>query len=253
MNDGENLPELNGSAADPLSGSTPENNCENPSGSKRGPPVAPKPAWFRQSLRKIQHEQEQRKQSGEQQCSNRSFGIRSASSSACLSIKQKINSFESFSSPQSPEKGDTRRPEDSCTSLRENGKNRIQFSAPPAAVTSISLEDCSLTKASSTGAEPPSTRASGDVSLSESTQTSPKFTQVHSVKDASPSKAEQQTEKLRSNISACTGLISAREESPPEGSEGERRSRTSNDSNPVRSLDEESLEKILTFSNQVFH
>ncbi|XP_028298934.1 pro-interleukin-16 [Gouania willdenowi] len=60
------------------------------SGPKKGPPVAPKPAWFLQSLRRIQDEQNQRRQrKSEEQLS----GIRSR-----LSIKQKISSFESFSS-----------------------------------------------------------------------------------------------------------------------------------------------------------
>uniref|UniRef100_A0A8C5GZC1 Uncharacterized protein n=1 Tax=Gouania willdenowi TaxID=441366 RepID=A0A8C5GZC1_GOUWI len=57
---------------------------------KKGPPVAPKPAWFLQSLRRIQDEQNQRRQrKSEEQLS----GIRSR-----MSIKQKISSFENFSS-----------------------------------------------------------------------------------------------------------------------------------------------------------
>uniref|UniRef100_A0A8C5GPC2 Pro-interleukin-16 n=1 Tax=Gouania willdenowi TaxID=441366 RepID=A0A8C5GPC2_GOUWI len=65
------------------------------SGPKKGPPVAPKPAWFLQSLRRIQDEQNQRRQrKSEEQLS----GIRSR-----LSIKQKISSFESFSSKQQNE------------------------------------------------------------------------------------------------------------------------------------------------------
>ncbi|CAL9702195.1 unnamed protein product [Knipowitschia caucasica] len=79
-------------------------------GSKQGPPVAPKPTWYRQSLRKIRQEQDQKRTSNS--CSDRpsllgysrSFGANAQSSNTNLSIRQKIHSFETFSSPGSPEK-----------------------------------------------------------------------------------------------------------------------------------------------------
>lgn len=85
-----------------------------PPGEKKGPPVAPKPPWFRQSLRKILDEREQRKsiKAAEQRRHvgfNRSFGGRSSSSAANLSIKQKISSFETFSAPAGTEKVDSRK------------------------------------------------------------------------------------------------------------------------------------------------
>lgn len=86
-----------------------------PPGEKKGPPVAPKPPWFRQSLRKIRDERDQRKsiKPAEQRPHiglNRSFGGRSSSSAANLSIKQKIYSFETFSTPAGTEKVDNRKP-----------------------------------------------------------------------------------------------------------------------------------------------
>lgn len=81
---------------------------------KKGPPVAPKPTWFRYSKKKVQEEQGQRttldKPSEQKKLPvSSSRGFRSASDGANLSLKQKIHSFETFSSPSSLEK-DNRRP-----------------------------------------------------------------------------------------------------------------------------------------------
>uniref|UniRef100_A0A8C6UYQ2 PDZ domain-containing protein n=1 Tax=Neogobius melanostomus TaxID=47308 RepID=A0A8C6UYQ2_9GOBI len=80
-------------------------------GSKQGPPVAPKPAWFRQSLRKIREEQQSQKKPTKSSIDppssvsySRSFGARNQAANTNLSIRQKIHSFETFSSPESPEK-----------------------------------------------------------------------------------------------------------------------------------------------------
>ncbi|XP_068168403.1 pro-interleukin-16 isoform X2 [Antennarius striatus] len=78
-------------------------------GPKMGPPVAPKPSWFQQSLRKIRDEQDQKTRWSAVGC-DRGAGVRSASAAGNLSIKQKINSFEIFSSPEGSEKGANRRP-----------------------------------------------------------------------------------------------------------------------------------------------
>uniref|UniRef100_A0A3Q3BD70 PDZ domain-containing protein n=1 Tax=Kryptolebias marmoratus TaxID=37003 RepID=A0A3Q3BD70_KRYMA len=97
--------------------------AQKPSGSKTAPPVAPKPAWFHQSLRKIRNDQEQRKHansSGEKSSAglSRSFGDRSTSSGSKMSIKQKIHSFESFSSPEPQDKrSSVRRPPAPSTSV----------------------------------------------------------------------------------------------------------------------------------------
>lgn len=118
MSDEENSMELNGTAtdvtSDPLSNITPENTSETLPESKKAPPVAPKPSWFRQSLKKIRDEQEHTKpdKPAEQRPTvgfNRSFGARAASPAASMSIKQKIHSFETFSSAEGPEKGGNKR------------------------------------------------------------------------------------------------------------------------------------------------
>ncbi|CAL8350703.1 unnamed protein product [Merluccius merluccius] len=84
---------------------------EDPLEAKKAPPVAPKPAWIRQNLRSIKngHYQREIPRSTEQKPAvglTRSFGssLRSTSSTANLSFKEKINSFETFSSPGPREK-----------------------------------------------------------------------------------------------------------------------------------------------------
>uniref|UniRef100_A0A3P9J814 Pro-interleukin-16 n=1 Tax=Oryzias latipes TaxID=8090 RepID=A0A3P9J814_ORYLA len=111
MADKENILELN---------STPtEDAAPKATEPKKGPPVAPKPTWFSQSLKKMRDDQE--KPPSELKSSavfRRSFGGRSAPPAAHKSIKQKIHSFETFSSPEGGEKGAIRRPVAPCSVLR---------------------------------------------------------------------------------------------------------------------------------------
>ncbi|XP_029318440.1 pro-interleukin-16 [Cottoperca gobio] len=208
MSEEENLSELNGTAADvtsdPPSHMTSESTCETPPGAKMGPPVAPKPVWFRQSLRKIRNEQVQKKQAKPADQSSavgfsRSFGVRSASSSANLSIKQKIHSFETFSSPEGTEKEANRRPAAPSTSLPlENSRSHpashgdcvkgkheipeeIQASQSASdsepentnvsAITSSTSEVSSQITAKSTEDDPPSIQPPSDLPLCDSIST----------------------------------------------------------------------------------
>ncbi len=215
MSDEENTPELNGTAidltSDPPSDMPPENPSETCPGAKKGPPVAPKPTWFRQSLRKIRDGQDQKKQTkpAEQRPAmgfNRSFGVRSASSAANLSIKQKIHSFETFSSSEvGPEKGGYRKPvapstspplmeKESSSHPASHGENEkgtdeipkeIQtnqsvsvsetvntaVSATPSAIISSTSEACSQTTSRSSEDKPPSIQSPTDIPLSDSIST----------------------------------------------------------------------------------
>ncbi|KAM6942748.1 pro-interleukin-16 [Xenentodon cancila] len=89
-----------------------ENVAQNPLGPKTAPPVAPKPAWFRQSLKKIRDDQDQKKQARAElrpaEGFSRNFGGRSGPVSSSVAVKQKINSFEFLSETQ--EKGGVIRP-----------------------------------------------------------------------------------------------------------------------------------------------
>ncbi|XP_014745218.1 PREDICTED: pro-interleukin-16 [Sturnus vulgaris] len=80
-------------------------------GVKKGPPVAPKPTWFRQSLKGLRKANSDLKPQADQSPPNQdsisSKKLQSSLSRASpggSSIKQRINSFESLSAPQSPEK-----------------------------------------------------------------------------------------------------------------------------------------------------
>lgn len=123
----ENSAELNGTVTDPA----PEDISETPPDLKKAPPVAPKPSWFRQSLKKIRDENEHTKPSrpAEQRPTvgfNRGFGARAASPATSMSIKQKIHSFETFSSAEGLEKGGNRRtvvPSNSLPVIEKESKN----------------------------------------------------------------------------------------------------------------------------------
>uniref|UniRef100_A0A8C0EJY4 Pro-interleukin-16 n=1 Tax=Bubo bubo TaxID=30461 RepID=A0A8C0EJY4_BUBBB len=78
---------------------------------KKGPPVAPKPAWFRQSLKGLRKANSDLKPPADQSPPDlESISSKELQSSLSRvsprgsSIKQRISSFESLSAPQSPEK-----------------------------------------------------------------------------------------------------------------------------------------------------
>ncbi|KAJ6662802.1 hypothetical protein lerEdw1_011006 [Lerista edwardsae] len=79
---------------------------------KKGPPVAPKPAWFRQSLKGLKKGNSDetsvpgKNPTDHQSVSDNELGSKIVRASPRgLSIKQRISSFESLGTPQSPEKG----------------------------------------------------------------------------------------------------------------------------------------------------
>ncbi|XP_066491123.1 pro-interleukin-16 isoform X1 [Tiliqua scincoides] len=79
---------------------------------KKGPPVAPKPAWFRQSLKGLKKgnsdvtSEPGKSTADHQSISDNELGSKIIRASPRgLSIKQRISSFENLGTPQSPEKG----------------------------------------------------------------------------------------------------------------------------------------------------
>uniref|UniRef100_A0A8C9ZZE5 Pro-interleukin-16 n=1 Tax=Sander lucioperca TaxID=283035 RepID=A0A8C9ZZE5_SANLU len=288
MTDQDNMPELNGTngTSDPPSDTTPENTFETPPEVKMAPPVAPKPIWFRQSLRKLRDEQGQKKQAkaAEQRPAvvfNRSSGVRSTSSAANLSIKQKIHSSvapsaslplekESGSPPFSHGncgKGEHKIPEEIQASVKETDSTHVS------AITSSASEASSQTTAKETEDEPPSIQSPTDLLLSETiseeldsgihdSHSAP----VHDDRNVFPSKQECELERehlTRSTecevLPPVTSVRSseAEGESPPEGTEEDgaqsqgKLQTPATDSNAPRGLEGESLERILAFSNQV--
>ncbi|XP_067412215.1 pro-interleukin-16 [Emydura macquarii macquarii] len=93
---------------------------------KKGPPVAPKPAWFRQSLKGLKkgnsdlNTRADQSSTDLQSVSGKVLGSSiSRVSPRASSIKLRINSFETFSAAQSPEKGN-RKPSPKPSVQKEN-------------------------------------------------------------------------------------------------------------------------------------
>lgn len=129
MSDHNGNNEINGTVSettDPISSSKSEENTD----IKKGPPVAPKPAWVRQSLRSIKSGRspaEAFKNQSKSQDTGRTFGVslRSTSSAANLSFKQKLSSFETFSNTDGAER--TSRRLSATTSLPQAEKSSARF------------------------------------------------------------------------------------------------------------------------------
>lgn len=107
---------------------------------KKGPPVAPKPTWFRQSLKGLRKANSDLKPEADQSPPNHdstsSKKLQSSLSRASpggSSIKQRISSFESLSAPQSPEK----------TPRRLSLKPSVQKEPSPAAAGAEAAPACS--------------------------------------------------------------------------------------------------------------
>ncbi|XP_063268193.1 pro-interleukin-16 isoform X2 [Prinia subflava] len=107
---------------------------------KKGPPVAPKPTWFRQSLKGLRKANSDLKPQEDQSSPNHdSISSKKLQSSLSRvspggsSIKQRISSFESLSAPQSPEK----------TPRRLSLKPSVQKEPSPAAAGAEAAPVCS--------------------------------------------------------------------------------------------------------------
>lgn len=113
MSDHNGDAEVNSTASE-TTNITSDSKCEQPPNVKKGPPVAPKSAWVRQSLKSIKSGKPitgaLKHQDNRSHDTSRTFGssLRSASSGANLSIRQKISSFETFSSTDGAERPNRR-------------------------------------------------------------------------------------------------------------------------------------------------
>ncbi|XP_053490423.1 pro-interleukin-16 isoform X1 [Ictalurus furcatus] len=135
MSDHNGNNEINGTvseATDPISSSKPEETAD----AKKGPPVAPKPAWIRQSLRSIKSGRapaEAFKNSEiRSQDTGRTFGVslRATSSAANLSFKQKLSSFETFSNTDGAERASRRLAPSSSLPQMEKTPARFEKTQP---------------------------------------------------------------------------------------------------------------------------
>lgn len=92
---------------------------------KKGPPVAPKPAWFRQSLKGLRHRGADPRPLPAASCTQATPAPRERlgpPTRASSSIKQRISSFETFGSSQPPDRGAQRATPQSPSSLGEAAK-----------------------------------------------------------------------------------------------------------------------------------
>ncbi|XP_066504376.1 pro-interleukin-16 isoform X2 [Hoplias malabaricus] len=135
MSDHNGNNEMNGTSLE-ATDSTPNSKAEESSGAKQGPPVAPKPAWVRQSLRSIKYGKSPaeafKHSESRSQDAGRTFGVslRATSSGGNQSIKQKISSFETFSNVDSPERTSRRPAPSTSISLTERSLGRVEKAQP---------------------------------------------------------------------------------------------------------------------------
>uniref|UniRef100_A0A8C0G7Z7 Pro-interleukin-16 n=1 Tax=Chelonoidis abingdonii TaxID=106734 RepID=A0A8C0G7Z7_CHEAB len=180
-------------------GSKGHNSDESDTG-KKGPPVAPKPAWFRQSLKGLKkgnsHINTRADQSSIdlQGVSGKEWGSSiSRASPRGSSVKQRINSFETFSAPQSPEKGNRKpSPNPKPAVWKENSPSpKDQLQSTPSVVT---VETLSLNRSCSPKeALAPSPKRSNSTSTEISLDLLPsQATELHC------SVAKAQTQRTRS-------------------------------------------------------
>lgn len=272
MTERETLPALNDTVetSEPSSDVTPP---EIPLVEKKGPPVAPKPPWFRQSLRKILDEQNKKnpekptEQRGHKGFS-RSFCGRSSSSAANLSIKQKIHSFETFSSPAGSEKVENRKPSfvsSACHPLvkesrspsgsLENGKDEVpeetQANPSPTVSTSPPTSEGPPHLSSTPEEQHVSNQEPRDLEVADmdSGSNDALSSLDHNERNTSPSEEESRTQ--RSAVltpTACPRLSDGKAECPRVDVETNEHLTVNQ---PHKDLDGENLVKILTFGNQV--
>nr|XP_057933825.1 pro-interleukin-16 isoform X2 [Doryrhamphus excisus] len=279
----ENTQKLSCSATE-LTTNSAEKQMEIFSSLKKGPPVAPKPAWFRQSLRKIRSEQDQKKQGEAVKTRraggfHRSFNVRSASSVASLSIKDKIHSFETFSNPESPDHAEKEKHVSSSTPLRlpshkkQSASERVTETSASLSASSSSLE-CGETKnlpnTDPQSVDPPSCQTT-DTDLKHGSQFSNSVSVQHTLNvqtsaeldDAQEAEIQNvgesgsvEVETLTSPSRSSLGSSRAEGGRSPERNHREQSNLTrsaspSTDCTSYQDLEGENFGKILAFSNQV--
>ncbi|XP_043099911.1 pro-interleukin-16 isoform X4 [Puntigrus tetrazona] len=166
MSDQNGDSEVNGTALD-TTNTTSDSKSDQPPNGKKGPPVAPKPAWARQSIKSIKSgkpiTEALKHPDNRSHDTGRTFGIslRAASSGANLSIRQKISSFETFSSPDGAERPSRRlAPTASLPPVEKTTKtSSVDYSnAGRTKVTTSNLhnnDDCQSTPTISATTQPP--------------------------------------------------------------------------------------------------
>uniref|UniRef100_A0A8C1D9K9 Pro-interleukin-16 n=1 Tax=Cyprinus carpio carpio TaxID=630221 RepID=A0A8C1D9K9_CYPCA len=269
--------EVNGTASETTNTASDSKSEQSPN-VKKAPPVAPKPAWARQSIKNIKSgkpiTEALKHPDNRSQDTGRTFGIslRSASSGANLSIRQKISSFETFSSADGSERPSRRvAPTASLPPVEKTAKTSSAdySSAGRTKVTTSNLhntDDCQSTPTISATIQPPTEEKQQPVSLEPCKPIPAEEPALDSTKELPPAtETEQEPLPSQDDLSHSSHVprrSSSSKEGPAEKTEGagthgvSLRTRSlplspSSDAPNSSGLDGESLGIILSFSNQV--
>uniref|UniRef100_A0A8B9K2F8 Pro-interleukin-16 n=1 Tax=Astyanax mexicanus TaxID=7994 RepID=A0A8B9K2F8_ASTMX len=243
MSDHNGNSEINGTTSETTDTILSSQSEESP-GARKGPPVAPKPAWVRQSLRSIKSGKSPaeafKHPDKRSQDTGRTFGVslRATSSATNQSIKQKISSFETFSNSDGGDKHErtSRRLAASSSSLPPAEKSQPRFERTQPAETNsfIKRQDCE--KPSEPDTSEPSSPPEKDLpSIGHSPRRSSSSKDPPSVKTST---LEGQEDQRRTSASLRTRSLPLNTNPPT-------------DAHNQGGLDGDSLEIILSFSNQV--
>ncbi|XP_036441870.1 pro-interleukin-16 isoform X2 [Colossoma macropomum] len=231
MSDHNGNNEINGTASettDAISSSKPE---ETP-GAKKGPPVAPKPSWVRQSLRSIKSGKSPaeafKHPDSRSHDAGRTFGVslRTTSSAGNLSIKQKISSFETFSNTDGAERTNRRQAPHSSLPLTEKSQALFEKAQPvdtnnagKGRTSVINANDNDKPSQPDTSEPPPTTEPSSEVEQTTSEKTSSEKEQTTSeeTETCDPAVVENPSEESTNPPEEIPSRAETEEEaSPPE-------------------------------------
>lgn len=195
---------------------------------------------------------------------SRSFCGRSSSSAADLSIKEKIYSFETFSSPAGPEKVENRKPvsvSSTCPPVEtetishsasvENGKDEGLEDIQARPCPNVSTTNPSTSEGQPPQEQPVSNQEPRDLEIDDldSRSNDPLSSPDEDERNASPPEQESETEgSTVSPPPTCLTLSEDKAKSPQVDMDMDQELTVNQ---PQKDLDGENLEKILTFSNQV--
>ncbi|XP_050971242.1 LOW QUALITY PROTEIN: pro-interleukin-16 [Labeo rohita] len=232
MSDHNGDSELNGTASETANTNS-DSKSEQAPNVKKGPPVAPKPAWARQSIKNIKSGKpitEALKQpDNRSHDTGRTFGIslRAASSGANLSIRQKISSFETFSGTDGAERPSRRlAPTASLPPVEKTAKTSSAdySSAGRTKVTTSNLhnnDDCQSTPTISATTQPPEEEKQQPASLGADiiSEPHPAEEEKQSAEPCKPIPAEEPALDSAKELSPVTETeqepLPSQEDSPP--------------------------------------
>ncbi|MBN3296318.1 IL16 protein, partial [Amia calva] len=211
---------------------------------KKGPPVAPKPVWNRNSLKGAKGGRiPEPIRAPDQKSSNvsKTFGVslRTTSSKTNLSIRQKIHSFETFSSPESPERGTRRLVPTSSLPLMDKTQSRNEATPLVNTDSLVTSNVMDVNPPDNIKSSAPSTLLTPTIDQSAHGNSTTSAASVETQITKKPPETEEENVVCKLPSLRTRSLPLSPTQSPE----------TTN----LKVFDSESLGKILSFSNQVSH